>query len=232
MLEVSQDKLTSNSQGRTPLHEELIKAQSELKIAAEKVTNLIILTHKSPLFPERLYKIDRTTHLLNMITYMTESAQEFLDAIEQAAQGPKKFQYYLFETVKRNIIALPLEILMLLHLKSIPSKRNSIVAVHSMSFVPVETWYWKVIGRLVCKESLFALKVSGALTVLLSMLWSTSSRAFFLQYNVQTSTVPLLLALSPTTGKFALITLDNVLFTHAHCRRKCLFVDFPTRRSR
>lgn len=68
------------------------------------------------------------------------------------------------------------------------------------SFVPPEPWDQRILQFLLSPPTQYALKVSLALTCLLSILWSPSTRSFFLSYAVRNSTVPLLLALMPTLG--------------------------------
>jgi hypothetical protein len=61
----------------------------------------------------------------------------------------------------------------------------------------------------------YAFKVAAALCCLQGILWAPSSREFYLTYTVRNSTVPLLLALMPNVGAYALSHASRIAHVRA-----------------
>ena len=70
----------------------------------------------------------------------------------------------------------------------------------SNPFLPTPSLAQRALHVLTTDQAIGSLKVTIALLALMAILWSSTSRDFFLDKNVQTGTVPLILALMPTLG--------------------------------
>lgn len=80
-------------------------------------------------------------------------------------------------------------------------------------FLPAPSIAQKALRILTTDEAMSSLKITMALVAMLAILWSPTSRGFFLDKNVQTATVPIILALMPTLGGSMLAWTAELLGT-------------------
>ena len=171
----------------------MVAAQAALENAHTQITLVVIQDLGLPTpDPDRLESLDRATHCLDATRTLIEGIQALDKLVQQASARPHAIQPYIFSNLSRKLQSWKR------HRQLLPA--NPLRKKSSYSYVPPKPISDRLYEHLTHADVKYAFKVALALSCLLAVLWSPASRPFFLNYTIRGATVPLLLALMPTTG--------------------------------
>jgi hypothetical protein len=166
-------------------------AESAFTESSAQVTSIIInsLQAVTRASPSKIKELEAASHCISAVLPLAERLQALGLAVALFADRSPTLQLRIVKSLWDYLttweISNPLQL---------PPRENN-------PFLPKQTITHRALQVLITERTIFAFKVTGAMLCLMAILWSDNSRQFFLRYNLQVVTVPLILALIiPTAG--------------------------------
>lgn len=131
------------------------------------------------------------THCVSLAGPLAEHVKSLHDCVSVYSSRPRSWQFRILRGTTSIWTYLPSKRLLELFMLS-TDRANA--------FLPTPSIAQRVMRLLTTDQAIGALKITIALLAMMSILWADESRQWFLQHNIQTATVPLILALMPTLG--------------------------------
>jgi hypothetical protein len=131
------------------------------------------------------------THCVTLAGPLADHLQAVHASVALFSSRPKHWQFRVLKGVVSFKTYLPNRRLLEVFMQSTDPKN---------AFLPTPSIAQRVMRMMTTDQAIGALKIVIALLAMLSILWADETRTWFLNRNIQTATVPLILALMPTLG--------------------------------
>lgn len=144
------------------------------------------------------------THCISIAGPLAERLEALYTSVAAFASRPRHWQIRFLEGAFSLKTYMPSAGVIELLLGSAENKNP---------FLPAPSLAQRIMRMFTTDQAISALKIVIALCAMMSILWADESRDWFLQHNIQTATVPLILALMPTLGGSILAWIAELLGT-------------------
>lgn len=131
------------------------------------------------------------THCVSLAGALAEHVKSLHNILALYSNRPRKWQIRTLQGTTSIWTYLPSK--RLFELFMISTDRAN-------AFLPTPSIAQRILRMLTTDQAIGSLKITIALLAMMSILWADESRQWFLDHNIQTATVPLILALMPTLG--------------------------------